>query len=45
MSTLGKLALYASVGSEFLHYDVDVAGATLTKRGAITMRPPIGSVH
>jgi 6-phosphogluconolactonase len=31
----GKLALYASVANELTHYDIDVAGATLTRRAAI----------
>jgi 6-phosphogluconolactonase len=30
-----KLALYASVGNEMTHYDVDVAGASLTRRGTV----------
>jgi 6-phosphogluconolactonase len=29
------LALYASVGNDLTHYDVDVAGATLTRRASI----------
>jgi 6-phosphogluconolactonase len=32
--TSAKLALYASVGNELTHYDVDVAEATLTRRSA-----------
>src|ERR1700757_2232352 len=28
----GKVALYANVGADLTHYDVDVAGAELTKR-------------
>jgi 6-phosphogluconolactonase (cycloisomerase 2 family) len=32
-----KVALYANVGPELTHYDVDVEGATLTKRGAVTL--------
>jgi len=31
------LALYASVGNELTHYDVDVAGATLTRRGSVAL--------
>ena len=31
------MALYASVGPELTHYDVDVEAATLTKRGTIEM--------
>jgi 6-phosphogluconolactonase (cycloisomerase 2 family) len=30
-----KLALYASVGNELTHYDIDVAGATLTRRNSV----------
>ena len=32
-----KLALYANVGADLTHYDVDVAGAELIKRGTITL--------
>jgi 6-phosphogluconolactonase (cycloisomerase 2 family) len=32
-----KLALYASVGPELTHYDVDVEGATLTRRGTVSL--------
>jgi 6-phosphogluconolactonase len=31
----GKLALYASVANELTHYDIDVAGAILTRRATI----------
>jgi 6-phosphogluconolactonase len=31
------VALYANVGAELLHYDVDVADALLTQRGSITL--------
>jgi 6-phosphogluconolactonase len=31
------LALYASVGNELTHYDVDVAGATLTRRASVAL--------
>ena len=31
------LALYANVGPTLYHYDVDVAAATLTRRGAVTL--------
>jgi 6-phosphogluconolactonase (cycloisomerase 2 family) len=31
------LALYANVGAELTHYDVDVAGATLTRRETVTL--------
>ncbi len=30
-----KVSLYASVGSELTHYDVDVEGAALTRRGTV----------
>jgi 6-phosphogluconolactonase len=32
----GKLALYANVGPELTHYDVDVDALTLTRRGTVT---------
>jgi 6-phosphogluconolactonase len=32
-----KSALYSGVGTELTHYEVDVEGATLTKRGSIKM--------
>jgi 6-phosphogluconolactonase len=32
-----KLALYASVANELTHYDIDVPGATLTRRAAISL--------
>ena len=32
-----KVALYASVGPELTHYDVDVEAATLTRRGTVTL--------
>jgi len=35
--TPANLALYASVGDELTRYDVDVAGAALTRRGSITL--------
>ena len=35
--TRGNLALYASVGNELTHYDIDVAGATLTRRAAVKL--------
>ena len=31
----GKMVLYASVGAELTQYDVDVAAATLTRRGSV----------
>ncbi len=33
----GTLALYSGVGPQFTHYEVDVDGATLTKRAAVTL--------
>ena len=33
-----KLALYASVGNELTHYDIDVEGAALTRRAAVRVR-------
>jgi 6-phosphogluconolactonase (cycloisomerase 2 family) len=33
----GKLALYANVGPELFHYDVDVAAATLSRRGSVRL--------
>src|SRR5467141_3990894 len=32
-----KVALYANVGSDLTHYDVDVAGAELDKRATVTL--------
>jgi 6-phosphogluconolactonase len=32
-----KVALYANVGPELTHYDVDVENAALTKRGTVTL--------
>lgn len=32
-----KVALYASVGPELTHYDVDLGGAALTSRGTVTL--------
>src|SRR5713101_8682206 len=32
-----KVALYANVGADLTRYDVDVAGATLTKRETVTL--------
>src|SRR5882762_5331179 len=32
-----KVALYANVGADLTHYDVDVAGAELIKRATITL--------
>jgi 6-phosphogluconolactonase len=36
-SAPGKIELYAAVGAELTQYDVDVDGAILIKRGAITL--------
>ena len=36
-TSAGKLALYANVGAEFTHYDVDVANAALIRRATITL--------
>jgi 6-phosphogluconolactonase (cycloisomerase 2 family) len=36
-SPSGKIALYANVGPELTHYEVDVAGAALVKRGTVTV--------
>ena len=33
----GKVALYANVGRELTHYDVDVEGATLTRKETVTL--------
>ncbi len=33
----GKLALYANVGPDLTHYDVDVNGMSLTKRETVTL--------
>ena len=32
-----KVALYANVGADLTHYDVDVAGAELTRRATVTL--------
>lgn len=32
-----KVALYANVGADLTHYDVDVAGAALTRRASVTL--------
>jgi 6-phosphogluconolactonase len=36
-TTTNKVALYASVGPELAQYDVDVDGAALVRRGAVTL--------
>lgn len=33
----GRLALYANVGPDLTHYDVDVEALTLTRRGTVTL--------
>jgi hypothetical protein len=33
----GKVALYPNVGADLTHYDVDVAGAQLTKRATVML--------
>src|SRR5262245_57778508 len=35
--TRAKLALYASVGNELTHYEVDVGGATLSRRESVRL--------
>ena len=32
-----KMALYSGVGTEFTHYDVDVEGAALIRRGSVKL--------
>jgi 6-phosphogluconolactonase len=36
-SAAARVALYASVGPELTHYDIDVAAATLTRRGTVSL--------
>ena len=36
-SSTRKVALYANVGADLTHYDVDVAGLELIKRGTVTL--------
>jgi 6-phosphogluconolactonase len=36
-SSGSQVALYAAVGPELTHYEVDVAGAALTRRGTVTL--------
>ena len=36
-SSTQKVALYANVGADLTHYDVDVAGAELIKHGTVTL--------
>ncbi len=33
----GKTVLYASVGADLIHFDIDVAAATLTRRGTVSV--------
>jgi 6-phosphogluconolactonase (cycloisomerase 2 family) len=35
--TSGKVVLYAAVGAELTQYSVDIKGATLTRRGSVTL--------
>jgi 6-phosphogluconolactonase (cycloisomerase 2 family) len=35
--TANRVALYASVGPELTHYDLDVEGAALTRRGTVSL--------
>lgn len=37
MAGTERVALYANVGTQLIHYDVDVAAATLTPRGSVTL--------
>ncbi len=37
MSDASRLILYANVGPDLFHYDVDVDAATLTRRGSVTL--------
>ena len=36
-SAANRVALYASVGPELTHYDLDVEGATLARRGTVSL--------
>jgi 6-phosphogluconolactonase (cycloisomerase 2 family) len=36
-ASAAKIALYANIGAELTHYDVDVAGAALTRRGTVSL--------
>ena len=36
-----KVAMYANVGADLTHYDVDVAGAELIKRATVTLRASV----
>jgi 6-phosphogluconolactonase (cycloisomerase 2 family) len=37
LSGSGKAVVYAAVGAELIHYDLDLEGATLTRRDSITL--------
>ena len=37
VSAASRVALYAAVGPELTHYEVDVAGATLTRQGTVAL--------
>jgi hypothetical protein len=37
MADPGKANLYASVGAELVHYEIDAGAATLTRRGTVTL--------
>jgi hypothetical protein len=39
-----RVALYANVGADLTHYDVDVAGAELIKRETVTLPAGIGTL-
>lgn len=41
----GKLALYASVGNTLTHYEVDVQGATLSRRNTVSTAAPFTSTR
>src|SRR5580698_1488429 len=35
--TMPNTVLYASVGADLIHFDIDVAAATLTRRGTVSV--------
>src|SRR5260370_39795425 len=37
VSAANRVALYASIGPELTHYEVDVEGATLARRGTLSL--------
>ena len=37
LSRPGKAVVYAAVGAELIHYDLDLEGATLTRRDSVTL--------